>query len=109
MFCQAQEVTSVQDAFRMIVVFAVRWEPKSERGDAKPFFPGALGPFSQRWRLMDAIADCTFTLGEAVEAVKAFYRDLPNAFTEKHQDILTEQEARINSLLKRRQESPLHS
>ncbi|KAI9758768.1 MAG: hypothetical protein M1835_000536, partial [Candelina submexicana] len=78
MYCQAQVVSSMTDAYRIIIVFANRWVPEGQK-PLNPFFQGAVGAFSQRWRVMEAVAEHTSTAARALELVEAFYRDLPAA------------------------------
>ncbi|KAI9697642.1 MAG: hypothetical protein M1836_004592 [Candelina mexicana] len=101
MFCQAQVVSSVTDAFRIIIVLAIRWVPAGQK-PLRPFFQGAVGVFSQRWRVMEAIAGHTTTAARALELVDAFYRDLPAALVEGHGQELEMQRERVKGVVVRR-------
>ncbi len=101
MYCQAQEVSSVMDAYRMSIVFANRWVSEGQEM-VKPFFQGGVGAFSQRWRIMEVMAARIFTVPKAIEAVEAFYRDLPAVLVEKHAGELEVQKAGVKAIVGRR-------
>ena len=101
MYCQAQEVSSVMDAYRMSVVFANRWVAEGQEM-VKPFFEGGVGAFSQRWRIMEVIAGRISTVAKVNEAIESFYRDLPVALVERYAGELEVQKAGVKAIVGRR-------